>query len=855
MAANDWQKVEDIFHAALGLGGVERDAYLDGACASDVSLRGEVESLLAAFEGRRGFMEEPVLELGMKVFSGGRAETLAGRTLGPYRLIETLGKGGMGEVYLAEDTRLGRKVALKFISTTLVDDNWAKRQLVREAQAVAMLDHPNICAVHGIEETDGHNFIVMQHVEGRTLDHLMAAGPLEPERVLSLSVQIVSALAEAHAHGIIHRDIKPQNIVVTEGGQVKVLDFGLAKFAQRQQGLLDAGAQPSETTQRGLIIGTVAYMSPEQLKAERLDYRSDVFSFGTVLYEMLGGRNPYAHESSAETISAILTKQPPPLKELADGVARALERIARKCQEKDKELRYPSTSELLYELGEVQAGARPRLRPRRNSLRAAAALLILLIVAVSVFAYLRLTKVQRLAVLPIANASADANVEYLGDGLTESLISKLSKLSKLRVKPGTAVSGYKGREVDPRQIGRELQVDAVLVGRIVRQGESLVLETEMVDAGDGTRLWGERYRLDQHIFEAQERVCERVASSLLLWLGGEEKKALAAHRTDNTVALRHYMEGRFLLGKRDKETVKQAIAHFDEAIRLDRAYAQAYAGLAECYVLLPSVAYGDTPPSEAMPKARAAAKHALEIDDTLAEAHNSLGIVKLWYEWDWQGAQREFELALDLKPDYAPARYAYSNLLAVTGRWDEFIRESAAAKELDPFSTRGDTNFCRAFYYTRQFDKAADCLNRILDEHPNDSSSRYVLGYVYLQQGMDDAATEVFQKMYAANKRLALAPLGFVYGKTGRRAEALKILAEAEQLYEHDHLPAQELAIIHMGLGRKDEAFAWLEKAYAERYGPHIYVPVDPLFDSLRSDARFAELAQRLNLSPPPLPN
>jgi serine/threonine protein kinase/tetratricopeptide (TPR) repeat protein len=857
MEVKVWRQVEDIFHAALGLGGAERDGYLSRACSGDPALRVEVESLLAAFEGKRGFMEEPVFRLGLEVFAGRQAGALAGKTLGPYSLSETLGRGGMGEVYLAEDTRLGRKVALKFISSELVDDNWAKRQLIREAQAVAMLDHPNICAVHGIEEIDGHSFIVMQYVEGKTLGELLREERLDSEQVLRLSAQIASALAEAHAHGIIHRDVKPQNIVVGDDGQVKMLDFGLAKFMQQKQGRLGPAAQQTETTQRGLIIGTVAYMSPEQLKAERLDYRTDVFSFGAVLYEMLSGENPYVRASNAETISAILTESPPPLKDPPDGVARQLERIACRCLERDKEERYPSASELLYKLGNVQEGVRGRRRVRPSfGLRAVAfAALLVLLAAVSVFAYLRLTRVRRVAVLPIVNSTADPNFEYLSGGLTESLINRLSGLSKLRIKPLTVVSGYNGRDVDAQHVGRDLQVDAVLAGRIVRQGDSLVLETNMVDVSDGARLWGERYRLDQHIFEAQEMVCEKVASSLLLWLDGEERKTLASRRTQNAEALRHYMEGRFLLGVRDAQHVKDAIGHFEEAIRLDRAYAQAYAGLAECYVMLPSVAYGDTPPGEAMPKARAAAKQALELDDTLAEAHNSLGLVKLWYEWDWRGAEREFKLALEVNPDYAPARYGYSNLLAVTSRFDEFVRESAAAKDLDPFSTRADMNFCRALYYTRQFDKADTCLKKILADHPDDSLSRYVLGYVYLEQGMNDAAVEVFEPMYAANKRLGAAPLGLAYGRAGRRTDALKILAEAEQMYEHGRLPAQELAVINMGLGRKDEAFAWLDKAYVERYAPHIYVPVDPLFDSLRADVRFATLARRLDLAPPPAAN
>ena len=858
MEVKDWRQVEDIFHAALDLGDDERAAYLARACSGDTTLRGEVESLLSAFEGRRGFMEEPVFGLGMKMFADDAMESLAGRTVGPYRLEEMLGRGGMGEVYLAEDTRLGRKVALKFLSAKLVDDNWAKRQLAREAQAVAMLDHPNICAVHGIEEIDGYSFIVMQYVRGETLSHLIRARRPDVSEAVVLATQMAGALSEAHAHGIIHRDVKPQNVVVGADGQVKVLDFGLAKLVQRRQQEINAADNPSQFSQAGLVMGTVAYMSPEQLRAERLDFRSDIFSLGTVLYELISGNNPFARASDAETISAILTDTPPPLTRASADVPAELNRIILKCLEKDKERRYQSASELLYDLGGFQeVGAQPLRRLKSTALRLTAAFfLLLLLVAVSMLIYQRLTsRVYTLAVLPFNNESADASVDYLGDGLAESLIQRLSRLPRLRVKALTTVSGYQGREIDAPKLGRDLNVDAVLTGTIVREGDSLVLRTALIKTADGSPLWHGRYNLDAGRLPDLHDMTEKIAVNLQPRIGGDERRLIAASDTENQEAYRHYLRGRHYWRHRNKDNILKAIESFNEAIKIDPAYARAYAGLADCYVLMNTVAYGDMETKDAMTRARWAAKEALKIDDTLPEAHTSLAVVNIKYDWNWQEAERELKRALMLDPDYAPAHYWYSNLLAVTGRHGEAIAEGEISKYLDPFSARSGMNFCRTLYYDRQFDRAATCLRQILENDPADPITLYVLGYVYLQQGMSDEAAGIFLDLYAKDKHLAAAPLAYVYGRAGRTSEAMMILTEAEEMSRRNYLPPLELAIIYMGLDKKDEAFILLERAYQEKFASLIYLPVDPLFDSLRSDARFDSLIQRLNLMPPPTLN
>ncbi|HKP71459.1 MAG TPA: protein kinase, partial [Pyrinomonadaceae bacterium] len=841
-----------LFHAALPLDDAARAAHLEGACAGDEGLRAEVESLLAAIGRREGFLEENVFDAGLEVLSGERAERLTGKRIGCYQVLGQLGRGGMGEVYLAEDTQLGRKVALKFLSGKLVDDNWAKRQLVKEAQAVAIAEHPNICPIYGFEEVEGHSFIVMQYVEGETLADYIAARRPDVAAAVSLGVQIVAAVAEAHSHGMIHRDIKPQNVMVDGGGQVKVLDFGLAKIVQRKHGVAPLGEDSSRISQAGLVIGTVAYMSPEQLRAERLDFRSDIFSLGTVLYELLTGQKPFARTNSAEIISAILTARPPRLSEHSQAVPPELDRIVFKCLEKDRDQRYQSASELLYDLGNLQhEGNAPTRRPALN-LAAAALALLLLLVVLSAFAYHRFTRPYKLAVLPIANESGDGGVEYLGDSLAESMITKFSHLPGLRVSPFTAVSGYRGGQRPPQEAGRELDADVVLVGRIVREGNSLVLKTELVDASDGAQLWGARYDdiNTTPISNLQLEITGQVGRAMKLPVKGGEQKLLAAQDPDNEEAIREYFRGRYLWRNRNKENIQKAVEKFNAAIALDPSFARAYAGLADCYALMNSPAYGNLPTDEAMNRARAAAKQALDIDNALPEAHTSLGVVHLKYDWDWAEAESRFQRAISLDPDYAPAHYWYSHLLTVTGRQTEALAESELARKLDPLSPLTRMNFCREFYFGRQFDTAATCLQEMLREDPANVNAQRTLGFVYLQKGMNNAAIEIFEKIPDSNRALKVVALGYSYARAGRTADALRILAEVEEMAQHTYIPPHERAVIYLGLDDKDRAFYWLNKACDEHFATMIYLTVDPAFDTLRADRRFDDLTRRVKLKP-----
>ncbi len=853
MLDKDLLQVEAIFHSALDLPAERRVAYLTEACSGNESLYLEVESLLSALEDSDGFLDHPALGLGMKVLSQNTKESMTGKSVGMYRVLAPLGKGGMGEVYLAEDTKLRRKVALKFLSPEFMGDNWAKRQLVKEAQAVAMLDHPNICSVYGIEEVEDHSFIVMQYVEGETLADLIRSQSLTPSKVLPLAQQMVSALAEAHAHGIIHRDIKTKNIMVTKGGQVKILDFGLAKTIQKQN-LASAADSTSHLSQFGMLPGTVAYMSPEQLRGERLDYRSDVFSLGTVLYEMVTGKNPFAHESTAETISAILTVQPPRLRDSVPEASRELDQLVSKCLEKDLDERYQAVSALLYDLNNIPTGVKnyARWRSYANTRSIAFLVLLLLLITMAAFVYSRMTRVYSLAVLPIVNETSPVN-DYLSHGLTDALTQKLSGLSQLRVKPLTAVSGYKANEVDLQSVGATLGVDALLIGKLVEEEGSLVLETTLVDSANGSRRSIGRNKLSlAEVFALPEEVSRELTSNLELWLRKTDNKHLAGRGTENAEAFRQYMLGRYYWRNRNKENIEKAIGYFNEAIRLDPLFAQAHAGLADCYVLMTIVAYGHMQTAEAMMKATAAAKEALDIDDSLPEAHTSLGVIALRYNWDWHEAEKKFLRAIQLKSDYAPAHYWYSHLLVITGRFDQAIAESELARNLDPFSPPSTMNFCRALAFARQYDRAVPCFDKLLKENPDYKIAQYMIGLIYQEIGRRDEATGIFEGLYKLDKALAGAALGYAYGRAGRREEALNILTEMKALSKQKYIPPQEFAIIYIGVGDSDNTFAWLQKAYEERFANLPYLKVDPLFSSLHSDPRFVTLVDRLKLPLPP---
>ena len=860
MTAEDWPRVEELFHNASRLGAAARDEYLARECAGDAALRREVESLVTAYESNRSFMERPLLSQGLRALYGGPGGSLAGRSLGHYKVLRMLDGGGMGgEVYLAEDCRLERPVALKFISNHYAGDGWAREQMMKEARAVARLEHPHSCQVYGVEEIDGHHFIVMQYVEGETLASLMRRGRLGPERAAELAEQIAGALAFAHARGVIHRDVKSQNIMVTPGGEAKVLDFGLAKFVRPQRdGGLEGGEDPGQTLHLDGVVGTPAYMSPEQARGEELDFRSDIFSFGVVLYEMLSGRNPFLRDTVEETVAAVRGETPPPLP--SSG---ALGDVALQCLAKERARRPESADALLRRLRGLRAGrvGAPSVLSRFPALRrhaealAASALALLLFFSVSAgYAYRKLSREHTLAVLPIANASQDRDADYLTEVLTRNLYDKFSYLPRLKLKLPSAAPQFAAPGVAPHEgllrAGRESKADAVLTGTILRQDGALWLRVVLLDTQDGARMWERLFNLDpDNLLPIQEETAREVASKMGLWLFGG---ALARQQSDNEEALRLYMYGRYEWSwRRNPDSVRKAIQYFEQAVAKDPSFAKAYAGLADCYSLRNNVAYGAAGVREAMEKAGYNARKAVEAGDTLPEAHTSMGMVKLRYQWEWDGAERELRRAIELNPDYAPAHYWYSNLLAVMGRFDESVREAEVAKGLDPYSPASHMNYGRALYYARRYDEAAAYLSEAAGGHPGYPQFPHLLALVLLQQGRDDEAVAMLEAMRPKHSRYADAALGFAYGRTGRPDKAAEMLRDIERLSTPEEpMPPLEKALVHIGMGNRDEAFAKLEEVYQGRFSHLAYLRSDPVYDGLRDDPRFADLARRVNLTP-----
>jgi serine/threonine protein kinase/TolB-like protein/Tfp pilus assembly protein PilF len=992
-----------------------------------------------------------------------------GTRFGRYEIRSPIGAGGMGEVYLAHDTQLDRPVALKLLPSDVTSDEDRLRRFQQEARATSALNHPNILTIYEIGEERDTHFIATEFIDGITLRTQLGRGRMKPDEVLEVSIQIAGALAAAHEAGIVHRDVKPENIMLRRDGYVKVLDFGLAKLTEQRTSSSPSALTLADTGP-GIVIGTVTYMSPEQARGLKVDERTDIFSFGVVLYEMLAGRAPFGGPTPSDVIVAILDREPQPLARTLRDAPPEMQRIVSKTLCKDRDERYQTMTELIADLRDlkrrwdfetvdlrvtapaelprsnsaelttradaqtvqVRTGARetddtppvaetllldsnqpstPEIAhvlfmdlvgfskhrinqqfylqqklneivsqtdefrraqsanqmickstgdgmalvffvdpeaPVRCALQISRALLenkdielrmgvhsgpvlrtidanrqkdvagsginiaqrvmdcgdaghILLSktmadvlteigdrseqlddlgttkvkhgVEVHLFNLYteelgnpsrpagmqsptvtrqsstsgKRTHIDSLAVLPLVNGSLDASTEYLSDGITESIINTLSQLPQLKVMARATVFRYKGREVDAEEVRRDLGVRAVMMGRVLQFGDNLVIKTELVDTEDGSQLWGEQYkRKSADIFEVQEEISKEISEKLKLKLTGEEKKLLAKRYTDNTEAYNLYLKGRFCLSKTTKEALNNAIKHFRQAIAADPDYALAYAGLADAYYALSS---SHLPANEAMPKARAAAEQALQIDDTLAEAHASLGLVKAFYEWDWAGAESEYRRAIELNPGHASAHHWYGWYLALMGRLNEAIAEIRQASELDPLSLEINTDLGLSFFFARQYERAIEQFEKALEMDPNSVWTRFFMGWAREQKGDYDEAIEEYRRAARLDDApLILAALGHTFALAGRRDEAQGVLEEMKQMAASRHVSPYHFAIIHAALGNRDEAFEELEESYRARSEALVWLKVDPRLDRLRTDPRFIDLQRRVNL-------
>jgi serine/threonine-protein kinase len=871
MKPERWRQVERLYYAALEREPDERSAFLGSACAGDESLRREVASLVAAGDRIGGFMEPPASFAAEAPATAPQA-SMIGQTLTHYRIVSLLGKGGMGEVYLGQDTTLGRKVALKLLPATFTSDRERLRRFEQEARAVSALNHPNIITIHEIgqvtSEAGGMRYLVTEYIEGETLRQWTEREPLILSRALDIAVQVASALAAAHAAGITHRDIKPENVMVRPDGLVKVLDFGLAKLRGERAGEQGSGRAgepasvaptPPHSTDPGMVIGTVGYMSPEQVRGEEADAPSDIFSFGCVLYEMVTGQRAFARQTAAETMAAILRDEAPEIAASDKGLPHELERVIRHCLEKNPAERFQSARDLGFALREMSSGSRrvksvsapAKAHAHQAVWLAAAVALVLLSLALYLFTG-RGKTIDSLAILPFANASANPDAEYLSDGIAESIISSLSQLPRLRVMARSTVLRYKGQEIDPRKVGRDLHVDAVLTGNLIQRGETLIIKMELVKVEDGSQLWGEQYqRKFSGLLAVQAEIARQISEKLRLKLTGEEQQRLTKHYTENAEAYQLYLKGRYYWNRRTPESLNKSIEYFQQATDKDPNYALAYAGLADSYSLLGSPVGGGSP-KEKFPKAKAAALKALELDDTLAEAYASLVIVRLRYDWDWLVAEREIKRAIELNPNYSMTHQLYADYLRVMGRPDEAIAEIKRSQELEPLSLNTSAVVGIHFYFAHQYDQAIEQCQKTLDLDPNFAPAHLYLGWAYVQKARYEEA------IAAAKKASSLSPsdlrtvsaLGHAYAVSGQTSEAVNILDQLKELSRQRYISPHDMAIIYTGLGEKEQAFAWLDKAYADRSWPLPLLKVDPRFDSLRSDPRFAGLVRRIGLAP-----
>ena len=833
-------------------------------------------------------------------------ELEANTPLSHYRIVSKIGAGGMGEVYLAQDTKLDRKVALKILPAEVASNRDRMERFIREAKSAAALSHPNIAQIFEIGEDNGTHFIAMEFIDGVTLREQIHRERTELSKLLRYLQHVAEGLAKAHAAGIVHRDLKPDNIMITREGHAKILDFGLAKLIEQQpvpsgDSSEVATAMMPQHSSPGTVMGTVGYLSPEQAqgKTKEIDQRSDIFSFGCILFETATGKKPFEGDSVIKALHMVVYEPAPAITDFNPTAPADLQRIVRRCLQKDADDRYQGIKEVAIELKHLRrdmetggdfdttvpppvstqsvlstdsgstaeptaksASLPPALSSaefvaqglKRHKLGVAIALVIS-IAAVVLFAYyLRAGKsevaIDSIAVLPFQNKSSDADTEYLSDGLAESLIYRLSQLPNLKVSPTSSVIRYKGKDTDIAQIAKELEVDAVMSGRVSQRGDNLTISVELVDARTKKLIWAEQYdRKMSDLLSTQREIATTIAQKLELKLSGNDAKGITKRYTDNNDAYQLYLRGRYSFARRTKDDMLRAIEYFRQAIKLDPKFALAYARIAEAYGSMPAYPY--LSPQEAFPQAKAAAEQALVIDPTLAEAHTFLAYSLVIYDWNWAEAERSFKRAIELDPNNSAAHFRYGQIyLAPTGRLDEALAEIKRGLDVEPLDVNMGATLAWAYFVAGQNDKALEQAKKTYDLEPSHPIGRWMLSQAYIYKGMYGEAISLDEQWLQTDptNQFALRDAGIAYAKAGRPDNAEEMISKFREIAKTQYVATCRIASIYVALGDKDKAFGELHKAFEVRDWELYRLNADPYWRPLRDDPRFKEMLKRLNL-------